>query len=51
MNNWKVIKGIFKGHEFNGKPLNGRIIDLDSAGQSFPIENCIKLNGGKSWTK
>lgn len=46
MNNWKVIKGIFKGCEFKGKPLNDRIINLDSVGQSFPIQNCIKLNGG-----
>jgi len=42
---YKVIKGIFEGHIFNGEiAFNGeRIIDNDSFGRSYPIENCILI--------
>lgn len=35
-----VINGIFEGTVFNGKIVNDRIINLNSVGQSFPVENC-----------
>jgi len=48
MKKYIVINGIFEGTIFNGVNFNGtsvndRIVNLDSVGQSFPVENCIDL--------
>lgn len=42
MKNYKVITGIFENTLFRGKEdhANKRIINIDSAGQSYPAENC-----------
>ena len=40
---YQVIKGIFEGVIFEGKIINNRIFNLETEGQSYPIENCIKL--------
>lgn len=37
---FKVITGIFEGTIFEGVKKQNRIINLNSIGQSFPVENC-----------
>jgi len=43
---YKVIKGIFKGHEFNGyvSKYYHRIIDFGTVGRSYPEESCICID-------
>lgn len=41
MKKYIVIKGIFEGTIFNGIEKNGRIYNVDTVGQSYPLENCI----------
>lgn len=42
---FKVISGVFEGHEFEGNHhvFDGkvRIVDLDSEGRSYPAEICM----------
>jgi hypothetical protein len=40
---YKVIIGIFEGTIFNGEVINNRVYNLNTKGQSYPVENCIKL--------
>jgi hypothetical protein len=40
MKKFKVITGIFEGTEFYGEFLNGRIVNNETIGQSYPASNC-----------
>lgn len=41
---YKVIFGIFEGTIFKGKVIGNRVYNLDTEGQSYLLENCIKIN-------
>lgn len=40
MKKFIVISGIFENFVFNGKIQGNRVVNTDSVGQSFPVENC-----------
>jgi len=46
MENYTVTTGIFAGTNFAGTELNGRIINKQTTGQSYPAENCKKIESG-----
>lgn len=39
----RVITGIYEGHEFYGYELNGRVVDDNTGGRSYPVENCVDM--------
>ena len=43
MKTYKVIFGIFEGTVFKGEIIKDRVHNINSVGQSFPIQNCIEL--------
>jgi len=49
---FKVVKGIFEGTEFFGRVDGDRVINEDSLGQSFPIENVKRIGYelGEGWS-
>lgn len=49
MNTFIVINGIFEGTIFEGTILKDRVYNNATTGQSYPLENCVKLK--KSITK
>lgn len=45
---YQVISGIFEGTIFNGCVQSNRVLNTDTIGQSYPIENCIKIEDFKN---
>jgi hypothetical protein len=44
MEKYIVIAGIFEGLIFEGEQKNGRTYNKETAGQSYPCENCLKID-------
>jgi len=45
---YRVIRGIFENHEFNGEKIDERIISLDSIGFYFDIDCCIEIQKSRN---
>ena len=40
---YQVTSGIFEGTIFNGCVQSNRVLNTDTIGQSYPIENCLQI--------
>lgn len=46
MKKFLVTTGIFEGTTFYGDVLNGRVINNETTGQSYPVKNCVLVHVG-----